>query len=249
MITNNGKTIAIVKMPDGSVLNIFNRTFYAWGAKITFQDQNGKSRYTIAIDQSYISNQYRCACFTRSYSNNTIGMTPYLVLYVPDMSKKTDDSVTAYPLFEMISPAINHTGTVYQITWWSNVKDYSKLTKNDEGIYTYSADQIKRFSQSTIATESASSTCGNILCTANLTFEKLKQTGTGAFDSSFRMTPVIHDIAIVAMVTGQGYITDFSSGGDGEGGIGMHSHLNNNDGGYAAAVFMPSAIMKPFTWS
>ena len=63
-----------------------------------------------------------------------------------------------------------------------------------------------------------------------------------------RITPVIYNIAVVDVLTGQGYITDFSGGG-GDGGVGMHSHLSTNDGGFAAAVFMPSAIMKPFTWS
>ena len=247
MITNTGKTIATMKVPDGTVLNIFNRTFYSWGKTINFQDDRGKSRYSIAIDQSYISNQYRCACFTRSFANNAIGMTPYILLYVPDLSKTTDNGTTAYPLFELISPSINYTGNIYQLTWWSNVKDYSKL-ENVNGIYKYDAEKIKRFSQSTIATETESNTCGNILCTAQLYFEKLKQTGSGAFDSNIRMTPIIRNIAIVTLLTGQGYITDFSSGG-GDGGIGMHSHLSNNDGGFSAAVFMPSAIMKPFTWS
>lgn len=247
MITNTGKTIATIKSTDGSVINIFNRTFYSWGSTIQFKNSSGKSIYSMAIDQSYISNQYRCACFTISYSNSALSMTPNLVLHVPDMTALSNNGIVAYPLFELISPTINKTGESYQLTWWSNVDDYSKLVNNN-GIYTYEREKIKKFSQSTISSEKSTNLSGSILCTAHVYFERLSQVGSGTFESSATETPIIRSIAIIALITGQGYVTDFSSGGD-DGGIGMHSHLDNNDGGFAAAVFMPSAIMKPFTWS
>lgn len=247
MITNTGKSIVSIKTNEGIVISIFNRTFHAWGSTINLNDMQNNKRYNIAIDQSYITNQYRCACFSMSYANNSLRTTPHLVVYAPDMSTKSNNGITAYPLFELISPSVNKTGDIYQLTWWSNVANYSQLTQINN-IYQYDPSVIKKFSQSTISSEKSTNSSANLLCTAHIYFEKLKQSGSGTFDARPRITPVIHHVAIVDVITGQGYVTDFSSGGD-DGGIGMHSHLDNNDGGYAAAVFMPSAIMKPFTWS
>jgi hypothetical protein len=64
------------------------------------------------------------------------------------------------------------------------------------------------------------------------------------------LTPVITNPLILSLNTGYGYITDFATNtnGGGNGSLPMHSHTSVTDGGFAAAVFMPSAVMRPFNW-
>jgi len=95
--------------------------------------------------------------------------------------------------------------------------------------------------------ESSSSAC-KILCTAPIYWEKLKM---GAYDDKAYSTPIVRNIAILACVQGEGYIVDFSTGGGGGGGDGgakMHNHLNNQECGFAGAVFMPSAMPRIISW-
>jgi hypothetical protein len=97
---------------------------------------------------------------------------------------------------------------------------------------------------------------GKVLCTANLKWEKLATTinfGNKVKDIVPKFYPIITNVIVLAIIRGQGYVTDFAAGGgDGSGvytSINIHSHTATNDGGFAAAVFMPSAVMKPLNWS
>ena len=248
MITDVGRTVACVKTADGTVLNIFNRTFYNWGTNIVFKDERGNNRYNVIVDTSYVTNCYRCACFTRSFATRAIDNSPQILLYVPTSAQSSAFGITAQPLFELISPTIAKNEDIYQLTWWSNVEDYSQMAQGSGGTYEYDPSKLKMFSTNTLGDEAENSSCAKILCTAMMNFERLVQVGGSSKDASPRWTPVIRNVAVIAVITGEGYITDFSTGGSG-GGIGMHSHLSNDDAGFAAAVFMPSAVMKPFNWS
>lgn len=270
MTTFTGKAFATIRMHNGSVINMFNRSFSSWGTSIDFLDPNGTTRYKMAIDQVYMKNKYRCACFTYSFTASAISMSPRVVLYVPGKNSSNDSNENssasgdgsdgssssetesspfswAYPIFELICPTISSIGNgVYQLTWWSNVDNYNAI-KDENGTYIYNPTQIKKFSEYSLSSNaSRSGSCANIVCTAPLHFENLMQNGTDK--NCYFATPVIKRIAIIDVIPNNYYVTDFSGAGGGDG-IGMHSHLNNNDGGFAAAVFMPSAIMKPFTWS
>jgi hypothetical protein len=77
----------------------------------------------------------------------------------------------------------------------------------------------------------------------------LKQEGGGVQDTYHSLIPIIDTPAIAAVSKNDGYVLDFETGtGSGGGGIGMHSHTSNDDGGFAAAVFMPSASIRPINW-
>lgn len=263
MITEVGKTVPLIQFPDGTAICFYNKCMTSWDANIKYSSADGVVRYIVVIDDTYRVNEYRCGCFVRTWTHMGIDSKEQILLYVP---RSTDNNavvtdkmigpptpqqagVTALPIFELISPVISKVnGGKYQLTWWSNVSNVNDLVKSGDA-YEYNPEAIKRFSRKTIADETETSTCAKILCTAPIEFEDLIHVSGGGADAMPRMVPIIRDIAVTTVIAGEGYVTDFTTGGDGGGGIGMHSHLSNDDAGFAAAVFMPSAVMKPMNWS
>lgn len=249
MITDVGKNIAAVKLIDGSVINFFNKT-YDLAANVNYYNEQGEIQYIITRDQSQFKNKYRCAYYTRSYSQSVLSNKAKLVICLSDIEITHPTNITAKPLYELISPSINRLGIdEYQLSWWSNVDNISELQENN-GVYFYKSTAIKKFSQNTLADIEQNQAATKILCTSYIKWEKLVQQVGGVKDTVAQLTPVIVNPIIVAAITGEGYITDFSGGGSGGGGGGLslHSHTSNEDGGFAGAVFMPSANMRVLNW-
>lgn len=250
MITDVGKSVATVKLLDGNVVNFFNKT-YDLSSEIIYYNQQGNPQYVITYNETQFKNKHRCAYYTRSYSQSAIDNIPRIVLCLSGISITAPYGITAFPLYELISPSVNRLGVdEYQLSWWSNVDDISKLTLKN-GIYFYNSNAIKKFSQNTLADIEENQAATKILCTAYIKWEKLAQSINGVKDITAQLTPIIVNPTIIAVIQGEGYITDFSGGGSGSGGGGglsLHSHTSNEDGGFAGAVFMPSANMRVLNW-
>jgi hypothetical protein len=241
MIDDVGKTNAIIRLND-FVVNMFNGTVtdgMATGITILAED-GATPRYTMAVNSDGVNS--RCLMYTRSFTGDSIDHVKRPVLYQP-----VDDSgvygAVCIPLYECISPgAARLMNGNYQLTWWTNMDEVPK--KDESGRYVFDYSKVHKFHINELGdVESTSSSC-KLLCTAPVHWEKLLMRG---YDDMPYMTPIIREVAILVAVSGEGYVVDFSTGSGG-GGLKIHSHLNTMEGGFAAAVFMPSAVPRQISW-
>ena len=116
---------------------------------------------------------------------------------------------------------------------------------------------VKRFNGTNITQEQPKTKSAKVLCSAAVKWEKLA-TGLTSNNSTKKESlpqyyPVINNPIVLSFMTNEGYVTDFAAPGNGGDDAysvtNIHSHTATNDGGFAAAVFMPSAVMKPLNWS
>lgn len=240
-----GKSIASTHLSNGTIITMFNQIINVT-TQISFKNANGVVKYRMTADIGAQADKLRCAQYIVSMSQAALSQTPRMVLYISSktvINSATD--ITVLPLYEFISPTITRLGFEnYQLTWWCN---------SDESVNTslYDDIKIKKFSQHQLDSFTPPATATQILCSANLRWELLSQDGGGIKDSFPVLTPIIHNPVILSTKTGYGYVTDFASnsgGGGGGNGMSLHSHTSVTDGGFAAAVFMPSAVMRPFNW-
>ena len=260
MIFNTGRTPATSQIQDGSIIHIFNysaSSARATTGQIAFYDVVGNKKYVVNT-QSIENPNYRIASFARSLSHTTFHNTIRMVI----LNKSSEEAsqqylIPAFPIYQLISPNITNMGyDSYQLTWWCNTDKATEwmTEKNPDGItYKYNDVYVKKFNLKQLDKISEpTSTSAKVLCTAALRWQKLAQVGGGAADIHPKFMPVISDPVVLTFIKDEGYVTDFSIPGSGQGegtGLGIHAHTAINDGGFAAAIFMPSAIMKPFNWS
>lgn len=244
MISDVGKTIASSRMNNGMVINIFNSGIDATGT-VEFYDVAGL-RYQMAIDSLWSGQKYRAAHFTRSFPGDSIHNYKLLVPYVPNNEYGSSGCLQALPLFEVISPTMSKTASdVYQMTFWTNM---SSIKTSNGGQRVYDYQNVVKFSNNALGDIEEDSSVSKVLCVAPIHWENLYQVGGSIRETKVQLTPVIQQVAITAVIMNDGYIVDFSTGGDGSGNT-MHSHTSNLDCGFAAAVFMPSASMRVQNWS
>lgn len=239
MVTEVGKSVAVLCLPDGSTVNIFNKQLPTIPtAGLHFTRPDGSEAYVINYDASYAT--ARGAVFRRALGQNSVSENDVPLIYAPN-----DQNVCSI-LFQVMSPTIHQFDeNKYQLSWWTNLENCDPETISS---HTYLDYTVHKFDASNLDIENDSSNT-KALCTAYIKFEKLKCSGGGTSSDgdAFQIYPIITRPIIVYAQKGQGFIVDFATGGGG-GGIGVHAHTSVQDAGFAAAVFMPSAIMKPFNW-
>ncbi len=212
------------------------------------------NRYTYKMSVSANSGN-RCGVF--SYSSNQILSSRRLVLSIQE--GPSDDGYThVEPIYEMISPSITVRSPSHMIlSWWSNISDFSSFEQNCHvtnpaksiDYYKYSSSYIRRVTQDEVETGDIQAT-GNeprILCHGYLKFDYLMQKNSSSNDSYPVLYPIVRQIYVASVFANQGYIVDFECG-DGSGGKKIHNHTSNEECGFAAAVYMPSAFIRPFNW-
>ncbi len=254
MINDVGKSIALVHLND-YVITMMNTTVNESGIINFYNETHTAVKYTMTINTDGVGS--RALHYTRSYTGGSIDESLRPVIYIPPVVQEANDSsdssgsgsqntnITCIPLYECIAPSISKkmAGTM-QLTWWTNTSEVLiKDADTDDYIYDYA--KIKKFYTTQLGDIEDTTNCSKILCTASLQWERLQQDGV---DDMVYNIPVIRDIAILACISGEGYIVDFSTGGGGGGGNKIHSHLNTQDCGFAGAVFMPSAAPRVMTW-
>ena len=270
-----GKSIATIRMDDGRVYSIFNRTAYNLGREIKFYDDQGQVKYNMLINEDAVTQSLRCAYYTCSNPNSPIDPVARLVVKVSGDSgtaggsssgsgSSGDPEISAEPIYELITPTVHRRGPDgCDLVWWSNISNVGTFNAyqkpcwaegkvkgyvNQVYNYEYRPELIKKFTEDEIeyGTDDDVSDVAKIMCEANIEWENLAQVGGGVADTFTHLTPVIKKINVVTLVTGEGYVTDFTGGNNGA--MGIHNHTCMEECGFAAAVFMPSAIMRPFNW-
>lgn len=255
MIVDAGKTPAVIRMKDGGILSFFNNGIYLPTSQITYADETGKIRYTMNINSTDRNAHNRALHYVRSYPSGLVNGIEQqrLVLFTdPHTNRRSQASSTstvqqnlsATPLFEVISPQIYTDGDNYQMTFWTNITDASKVQDNN---YVYTPSDILKVSEQNMqVAESALS--AKALCTCPIHFELLRQI-TNNVEDRCHLTPVIKQIGVIMVIKNGNFIFDFAGGG---GNTGFKKHMHTNaltDAGFAVAVFAPSAIITPLSWS
>lgn len=245
MINDVGKTAAIIRLND-YVINMVNSTISSMmqGTLVIYDDDGVSIRYQMTVDSSSVD--CRCLMYSRSFSGDSTSNRLRPVMYIPPVVIDVGTGgVTCIPLYECISPsAAKLVNGNYQLTWWSN---YDSTPEQDvSGRYIYDYTRVHRFHTSELGDVSGDSSACKVLCTAPVHWERVQYEG---YDGAVYSAPLIRDIAILACISGEGYIVDFSTGGGGGGGTRIHNHLSTQECGFAGAVFMPSAVPRIMSWS
>lgn len=246
MINDVGKTAVIIRLND-FVINMVNSTVTSdmQGGQtggIPVLSGNDEMKYLLSVGADSVNS--RCLMYTRSFSGDSVDARLRPVLYIPPSVVNTGLETTCIPLYECISPSVARlVNGNYQLTWWTNM---DSMTTNSSGSYVYDYSKIHKFKTNSLGDIEDNETAYKVLCTAPIHWDKLK---LDRFDDRVYNTPLIMDVAIIAVIQGEGYIVDFSTGGGGGGGNAkMHNHLSNQECGFAGAVFMPSAMPRVMSW-
>ena len=101
MISDVGKTIASIKLIDGTIVNFFNKQIES--GENNFYDEFGNLRYKIVPDQSDLTQRYRCAHYSYSYSQSYIKRAneTNMVINLSDtnLTSTSQGGFTAKPLY------------------------------------------------------------------------------------------------------------------------------------------------------
>lgn len=254
-VSDIGKTIATVRR--GSVIYNFFNTVIVETSNISFIDETNDvsgagSNIRYVFNASNTAGYgYRALHYTRSYTGDALDVVARPVLYVDssDTVYGSHYGITAVPVYEAITPSSCKYGDgVSQLSWWSNIDGVLLPDADDQTQYTYDPAKILKFSATSLGDVKPGANCSKIMCTATLHWERLMQINGKSIDTSFWDVPIIEHVSVVQCITGLGYVLDFSNG-SGRGGIGMHNHIDNNNGGLSVATFAPSAMIRPIAWS
>ena len=244
MINDVGKIPVSIRR-DGGVWTMFNTTITS-SSTLTFCDENNNVKYDYMVNEDGTGS--RALFYSHSFSTDAIDIQNRPVLYVPPSVTSASQGYNyrrqCIPLYEVISPSVSKKDSgIYQLTWWTNTDEPMEM--NTMGVYEYDYSKIKKFYTAVLGDIEDNPQATKLLCTASIMFDRLKCLEYN--DMFVKVTPVIEDITVLACITGEGYIVDFSTGGNG-GGNKIHSHLSTQDCGFAGAVFMPSAVPRVMSW-
>ena len=120
------------------------------------------------------------------------------------------------------------------------------MKKDSLGVYEYDSSKILRFENDQLEEVDLDNYSIKLLCSAQITWERLKTVGGTVNDSKALVTPIIRQVFILMVQEGNIAI-DFSGGGTG-GGMRRHNHADNNNAGFAYAVFAPGTSLQPINW-
>lgn len=241
MITDVGKNTPSLFMGDGSVYTFVNDTVIqsTWH----YRDTNGLIRYTVS-DTSAPSAKFRALHFYRSFpGSNRGGALKVPVIYLTNSlfdSANGSTGISAQFLYECIAPQIAvNKEQVFQLFFWTNVTDVSSFKTLSDNEKIYNQDNVVKFSNDELG--DIDFTSQKVLCSANINFEMLSVQETSRIQ-----IPVIRKIVVLDIINDGNVITDFAGGGGG--GLKIHNHADNSNGGFAFSVYSPSSIMRTLSW-
>lgn len=243
MIADIGRGIVSQVSPNGESYAFFNAEILN-KTKIVYKDVFDEEKYTLTFSSIETTNKYRALHYARYYANGIIDQTPRIVPYIKD-----EDKNDVSPLYETIEPSMgNLPGRPgFNLLFWTNLASKANtLEKDQNDCYQYDESKILKFQNDKLEEVDLDSYAIKLLCSAQIIWTQLKTVGGGVSDSKTLFVPVVNKILILMVRTGNIAI-DFSGGGGG-GGVGRHNHADNNNGGFAYAVFAPGTSLQPISW-
>ena len=257
MTTFCGRTICNIMSPDGKDKVALFNSMVEDSANIIYYDQSDTIKYQMPLTSQEKQSGYRALHYCR-YRNNSQLETVRRIVPFYDISLQTAEQTyktvspeqtykTVSPLYEPIGPSLlDNPGSKNDfIVFWTNIKDVT-IPVDAFGSYVYKTENIHHFDETNLDEADLESSSTRMLCSALIGWDILKSSGTVTTDINPEWTPIILSVNILSINT-DGLAVDFSSGSGT--GIGRHNHSNNDQGGFAYAVFAPGTSLTPINWT
>lgn len=247
-MTLNGKTPAVVVLPDGDVITIYNDVVQYNIEELKLKNTKEDTENLFESTAPTINN--RCLMFVRSQARRVVEP----VRFVGVSPNEHLNESTLNPFYEVINPEIKtiSNSDSAMLVFWTNF-----IEEVDE----YDAEKILKFEEDNLVYDG--DTVYRALCSTVIQFEKYYIEGgavatTSGGDPSnldddikntYDMFAIATKPTIIQIYKDDYPIIDFASGG-GSSGTGMrrHMHSSNDDYGFAFSVFHPGTSVPQKPW-
>lgn len=238
--------------PDGTQFVFFNTEVISKGRIDFIEDiKTSVAKYSIVFTDDEVKKKYRALHYSRYYLNSAIEAIPRLVPFSGITPKEQTEMAmnqgTAYAsaLYEAISPAAasvpGFPGAC--LLFWTNLTEPFHISGNNTSEYERS--KIVKFENDKLEDYDLDLYTHKALCAAMIDWQQLKTVGGFVQDSSRITTPVVTAVHVL-MTEKSRAVVDFSNGSGG--GLNIHNHSDNSNGGFAYAVFAPGTSVQPVNW-
>jgi len=250
-MTLNGKTPAVILLPEGDVITLYNDVVSYDVEPLELKSfKNDEEPLLMSLAPT---TKNRCLMFVRSQSRKVIEP----VRFVGMSSEKHLNVTELEPFYEVINPEVQsvvNSGSAF-LVFWTNFTDE---------VLEYESDKVLKFEQDSL--ESAFVDGQDVyraLCSTTITFKKFYVSG-GEIATTLGEEPTLldeniknrYDIIPIAskpnilQIYKDDYpIVDFASGGGGGiGGMRRHDHRDNSNFGFAFSVFHPGTGIPMLPW-
>jgi len=248
MIADVGRTACTLSAPNGDVYAFFNAEIENKATINYYEKHIAKSKYRIEFSEIEKKKKYRALHYARYLPNGILEATPRVVPFVYyDAAGDTTQIIS--PLYEVITPTLgNLPGRPgVNLIFWTNLSEKNNTLKKDSlGAFEYDRTKILKFENDKLEEVDLDNYSIKLLCSAQVTWERLRTVGGSANDAKQFVTPVVQQVYVLMVQEGNIAI-DFSGGGTGVG-MRRHNHADNNNGGFAYAVFAPGTSLQPINW-
>ena len=248
MIADVGRTACTLSAPNGDIYAFFNAEIENKATINYYEKHIAKSKYRIEFSEIEKKKKYRALHYARYLPNGILEATPRLVPFVY-YDEAGDTTQIISPLYEVITPTLgNLPGRPgMNIIFWTNLSEKNNTLKKDSlGTFEYDRTKILKFENDKLEEVDLDNYSIKLLCSAQVTWERLRTVGGSANDAKQFVTPVVQQVYVLMVQEGNIAI-DFSGGGTGVG-MRRHNHADNNNGGFAYAVFAPGTSLQPINW-
>lgn len=248
MIADIGRTVCNLTSPSGDIYAFFNSEIINKSKVNYYETQIAQSKYRIEFSEIERKKKYRALHYSRYLPNGVLEASPRIVPFVY-YSAAGDATQIISPLYEVITPTLGKLPgrPGFNLMFWTNLSEKKNtLIKDSLGVYKYDPSKILKFENDKLEEIDLDNYSIKLLCSAQITWEKLRTVGGVANDSKRYFTPVVKEVFILMAQEGNIAI-DFSGGGTGSG-MRRHNHADNNNGGFAYAVFAPGTSLQPINW-
>lgn len=248
MIADVGRTACTLSAPNGDIYAFFNAEIENKATINYYEKHIAKSKYRIEFSEIEKKRKYRALHYARYLPNGILEATPRLVPFVY-YDEAGDTTQIISPLYEVITPTLgNLPGRPgMNIIFWTNLSEKNNTLKKDSlGAFEYDRTKILKFENDKLEEVDLDNYSIKLLCSAQVTWERLRTVGGSANDAKQFVTPVVQQVYVLMVQEGNIAI-DFSGGGTGVG-MRRHNHADNNNGGFAYAVFAPGTSLQPINW-
>ena len=249
MIADVGRTVCNLMAPNGEIYAFFNSVIETKSNAEFYGAYEAASKYKIVFSETEKKRKYRALHYARYLANGILESNLRIVPYVENENIAYDASAVITPLYEAITPTIGQMPGLpgFNLMFWSNLSEKKNtLEKDAVGSFIYDSKKILRFENDKLEEVDLDNYSVKILCSAVITWERLRTSWGGVQDEKAYQVPVIKKVYVLSVQEGNIAI-DFSGGGSG-GGIGRHNHSDNSNGGFAYAVFAPGTSLQPINW-
>ena len=247
MIADVGRNSCNLSAPNGEVFAFYNSVIDNKQDIVYYENSVTYPKYRIVYGEVEKKRKYRALHYTRYLPNGALDPVPRVVPFLY-FDAAGDATQVVSPLFEVITPTVGRLPgrPGFNLMFWTNLSEKKNtLEKDSNGIFLYDKSKILRFENDKLEEVDLDDYSIKLLCSAQIMWERLKTIGGSVNDAGPLLTPVIRSVYVLMVQEGNIAI-DFSGGG--MGGMRRHNHSDNDNAGFAYAVFAPGTSLQPINW-